>query len=71
MVFIVEKINENFVILEKEDLSHIKVDINLMPPNLKEGAVLAFNGENYCLDIEGEERIRKRIIRKQRDIFKK
>ena len=71
MRLVVEKISEDFAILEKDDLSHIQVDISLMPSGLKEGNILIYDGKEYHIDTEAEEQIRKRIIQKQRSIFKR
>lgn len=71
MKFVVERISEDFAILEKDDLSRIQVDISLLPSGLKEGNVLFYDGKEYHIDAEAEEQIRKRIVQKQRSIFKR
>lgn len=72
MKFIVERINEDFAILEKEDLSHLRVDIECLPENIKEGSILfSENGSSYEIDTVAELQTRNRIIEKQRGIFKR
>ncbi len=71
MKLTVERIYQDIAVLEKEDMSHIEVSTKLLPEGLKEGNVLIFNGFDYLIDTEAEAQARKRIIEKQRSIFKK
>lgn len=71
MKLIVERIYNNLAILEKDDLTHIEIELKLLPAGLKEGSVLSFDGTDYYLDTEAEEEARLRIINKQRSVFKK
>jgi len=71
MKLTVERIGTDFVILEKEDFSRVKVDISVLPSGLKEGNVLIFDGSEYRCDADAEAQARKRIIEKQRTVFKK
>ncbi len=71
MKLTVDRIVEGIAVLEKEDLSHTEVSVNLLPAEVKEGSVLSFDGSTYTLDADTEAEIRSRIINKQRSIFKK
>lgn len=71
MKLTVERIYDGFAVLEKEDYSHIEVEMSVLPSGTKEGSVLLFDGTNYSIDISAEAEIRRRIIGKQRTIFKK
>ena len=67
----VERISEDIVILEKEDMSHIEVEITLLPSEIREGTVLRFDGEKYLVDYDEENETRKRMVNKQRSAFRK
>lgn len=71
MKLTVERIVEGVAVLEKEDLSHIEVEISLLPEGIREGNVLIYDGSAYSLDEEAEKKQRTRIINKQRSAFKK
>ena len=71
MKLIVDRIVGNIAVLEKEDLTHVEVSIDILPFGTKEGNVLAFDGSTYVFDVDSEAEARARIISKQRSIFKK
>lgn len=71
MKLTVDRIEEGFAVLEKEDLSHENIPLTLLPEGTKEGSVLAFDGTTYSLDLDAEAEARARIVAKQRSIFKK
>lgn len=71
MKLTVDRIEEGFAVLEKEDLSHENIPLTLLPEGTKEGSVLAFDGTTYSLDLDAESEARARIVAKQRSIFKK
>lgn len=71
MKLTVDRITEGIAVLEKEDMSHIEVPVNLLPCGVKEGVVLSFDGEAYRLDNYAGNAARERIINKQRSIFKR
>ncbi len=70
MRLVVERISENFVILEKEDMTHTEVEIGVLPEGIKEGNILVFDGEKYLVDYNDECETRRRIAEKQRAVFK-
>ena len=65
----VDRITEGIAVLEKEDLSHIEVSVEPLPQGVREGNVLSFDGNAYCLDGAAESITRERIINKQRSLF--
>ena len=67
----VDRIEEGFAVIEKEDLSYENISLSLLPEGTKEGSVLIFDGATYILDSDAEAEARERIIKKQRSIFKK
>lgn len=67
----VDRIEEGFAVLEKDDLTHENIPLSLLPDGIKEGSVLSFDGDAYALDPDAEAEARERIIRKQRNVFKK
>ncbi|MBE6773475.1 MAG: DUF3006 domain-containing protein [Ruminococcaceae bacterium] len=71
MKLTVDRIEEDFAVLEKEDMSHESIPVSLLPAGTKEGSVLTFDGTTYTLDPDAEAEARARIISKQRSIFKK
>ena len=71
MKLTVDRIVEGIAVLEKEDMSHIEVSVEKLPLGVKEGNILAFDGNNYYIDSDAESTVRDRIINKQRSIFKK
>ena len=71
MKLTVDRIEEGFAVIEKEDLTHETISLSLLPEGTKEGSVLVFDGTTYSLDLEAEKEARERIIKKQRSVFKK
>ena len=71
MKLIVDRIEEGIAVLEKEDLTHIHINLSELPEGTKEGSVLSFDGTTYVLDSDEEERRRQRILEMQNRIFKK
>lgn len=67
----VDRITEGIAVLEKEDMTHIEVSVELLPHGIEEGNILNFDGVSYSMDSEAERAARERIISKQRNIFKK
>ena len=71
MKLTVDRIEEGFAVLEKDDLTHENIPLSLLPDGIKEGSVLSFDGETYALDPDAEAEARARIIQKHRSVFKK
>ena len=58
---IVDRIENGFAVIEKEDLSHINIDVSDFAFSVNEGDVLLFDGEKYIKD-ETEKEARKRKL---------
>lgn len=71
MKLTVDRIVEGVAVLEKEDMTRTEIEASLLPEGVREGSVLSFDGVNYTLDLSEEEARRKRILEKQRMLFKK
>lgn len=56
--YIVERITQGTVLLEKEDLSHIEVKLTEFNFEIFEGDILLFDGKGYSKD-ENSQRVRK------------
>lgn len=68
MIYTVDRIENNIAILEnKETKEMIDVDINILPANIHEGAILVFKENSYHIDNNTELFKRKEI----EDKFKK
>ena len=68
--YIVDRIEEGIIILEKEDMTHIEIDKNDIPFKISEGSVLIYDSGAFYPDNEEENIRRKRIFEKQKNIFK-
>jgi len=71
MMLTVDRIEEGIAVLEKEDMTYIRVKLYELPEGTKEGSVLNFDGAEYTLDAEEEERRRKRMLELQSRLYKK
>ena len=68
--YIVDRIEEGIIILEKEDMTHIEIDKNDFPFEVSEGNVLIYDSGAFFHDNDEENIRRKRIFEKQKNIFK-
>ncbi len=68
---IVDRIDGDIAVLEKEDRSHIEVSVSDIGFNVKEGSVLLFDGERYTADKASEDERRKRLFLMQESLKKK
>lgn len=65
MIYIVDRIEDNIVVLENKDTNEIiNIDINLLPTNLKEGNVLRYENNTYILDNDEEDKRRQLLVEK-------
>ena len=71
MKLIVDRITGNIAVLEKEDMSHVELDISVLPKGTKEGSVIVYENGVYSMDSAAEEERRKTISAKQRLVFTK
>lgn len=69
--YTVDRVEDGIVTLEKSDITHVDYKGSDFSFPVKEGNILIFDGEKFQLDAAEEEAARKRILEKQRNIFKK
>ena len=68
----VDRIESGFAVCECEDLSHINIPLSDLPFKIKEGNILFLDDDgNYILDLNEEEKMRKRIIELQNKLKSK
>ena len=65
MKYIVDRIEDNLVILEKYPTKEIiKIDKNILSNNIHEGSIIIYDGDKYYIDIDEELKKRKEILEK-------
>lgn len=65
MIYIVDRIENNFAVLENINTKEtIDININLLPKNLKEGNVIKYKNNKYIIDKKAEQRRRNSILEK-------
>lgn len=70
-MLIVERIINNTVILETDDLTHLKEDISKFAYNVKAGDVVIFLNNHYIFDEENTIKRKKIIENISKNIFNK
>lgn len=61
-MFIIDRIEENIVVLENTNTKKIKeININKLPNGIKEGSILTFDGANYIINNDEETKRRKKL----------
>ncbi len=68
---IVDRTEEGFAVLEKEDGSYIKISITDFDFDIREGNVLIFDGEKYSPDKYEEDKRHSKILTLQRKLLQK
>ena len=67
---IVDRMEGNHVVCEKEDRSQILIPKSALPPNIKEGACLIIDQKNnYVIDMEATKERESRIRHKMKRLF--
>lgn len=62
MKYAVDKIENNIVVLENiQDKTIIEIELDKLPPNIKEGNILLYENNTYTIDIETEQKRRETI----------
>ena len=65
MKYIVDRIEDNIVVLENQDTKEIiNIDMSLLPKKIKEGNILIYKNNSYYIDKEAEIKRRKEILEK-------
>ena len=68
--YIVDRVGEGIIRLEKDDLTHMEVKESEIPFKVHEGNILVYESGYYRFDKESENNRRKIIFEKQKNIFK-
>ena len=68
--YIVDRIENGIVVLEKEDLTHIEISLVNLGFEVKEGNILLLDNGKYTIDEAAEDERRRKIYNKQKNIFK-
>lgn len=65
MKYIVDRIEDNIVVLENQDTKEIiNIDISILPKKIKEGNILIYKNNSYYIDKEAEIKRKKEILEK-------
>ena len=65
MKYIVDRIEDNIVVLENQDTKEIiNIDMSLLPKKIKEGNILIYKNNSYYIDKEAEIKRKKEILEK-------
>ena len=68
---IIDRIEEGFVVLEREDLSCISLPISVIGFTVREGDVLFFDGEKYLKDDNETDKRRQKLLLMQKKLKEK
>ncbi len=68
---IVDRIVGDIAVLEKEDRSRVEVLLSEIVPDVKEGSILLFDGDNYFADKESEDERRRKLFAMQESLKKR
>ncbi|MBR6696450.1 MAG: DUF3006 domain-containing protein [Oscillospiraceae bacterium] len=66
---IIERIEEDIVIIELEDGKHIEVSKNNFPENIKEGDFVFKSEDNYFVDVDKTANLREKITELQSSLW--
>ena len=69
MDMIIERIEEDIVIIELEDGKHIEVSKNNFPENIKEGDFVFESEDNYFVDVDKTANLREKITELQSSLW--
>ena len=71
ILFVVDRIEESKVILENRMTKEIsEIDRELLPRNLKEGAIVKLINNNFILDNDEEQKLRQEILGRFKNLRK-
>ena len=71
MNYTIDRIEDDFAVLEAEDMTRREIPAAELPAGAKEGSVLSFDGEFFTLFSVEDEARRRRIIALQNKLRKK
>ena len=66
---IIERIEEDIVIIELEDGKHIEVSKNNFPENIKDGYCVFESEDNYFVDVDKTANLREKITELQSSLW--
>ena len=66
---IIERIQEDIVIIEDDNMKHFEVLINLFPENIKEGDFVKKTDDGYIIDNKKTSELREKIIELQNSLW--
>ncbi len=66
---IVERIEENIVIIEDDDGKHFETVIDLFPKDIKEGDYVTKTNDGFVVDTEKTSELRKKMIEFQNSLW--
>lgn len=70
MKFAIDRIEGNIAVCQNiENKEIVEIDVCNLPKEIKEGSVVFFDGKDYFLDEEEENKIRKRIQDKMNKLW--
>ena len=70
MKFAIDRIEGNIAVCQNiENKEIVQIDVCNLPKEIKEGSVIFFDGKDYLLDEEEENKIRKRIQDKMNKLW--
>ena len=68
--YIVDRVENNIAVLERDDLTHMEIQVLEIGFEVKEGNALLFENSKFTLDEAYEAERRRKIFGKQKNIFK-
>ncbi len=68
---IIDRIENGFAVIEKEDLNHVTIDASVFDFSVNEGDVLLFDGERYFKDETEKDERRQRLLLMQKKLKEK
>ena len=69
MHYIVDRIEGNLAVCEREDGGFEDIPLGQLPKGAREGSVLVCNNGAWALDLQAEQERRKRLFEKQEGLF--
>lgn len=69
--YIIDRLEENFAICENEQKEMVKIEISVLPKNVKEGTVLIYENGKYIISEEKTKRRKEKIKEKMKNLWTK
>jgi hypothetical protein len=68
---VIERIEGDIVIIEQDDGTHIKIQRQKLPENIKEGVIVNFKDGEYFADFAATEQRRKKLKAREKKLAEK